>query len=453
VQAINALPVTAGRFTAALNDGGEFGGNAFNGNARWLQVAVRAPAGGGGFTTLAPRQPMNATPYALFALSVPGGAADGHSLDAADGSPTDVVFVNNAGNVGIGTSYPDSRLQILAQDALKLSGYQPYLTLEDTGPDPTVYFSARSVIQGFEGSVAILTHDRQGQPPPFFVQNGPNNVGMGDFYFNPVRQLHVFDSDLFSARFETAHAAAAVVEFRSASSDNTWEYGVSGSAPPFGLGAGDMYMYRQGNDEPGFTISRDNFAASLRCADFKMGHPTRRGSPGRALVDFGDHLVVNFGQDWGYTFVHGRLKCGILEIAGADVAEKFPSSDDNVEPGTVMEIDAEHPGQLRIAREAYSTRVAGVVSGAGDISIGAVLGNLPGHENAPPIALSGRVWVRCDASQAAIAPGDLLTSSDTPGHAMKAADRERAYGTILGKSMTALAQGERGLVLVLVNLQ
>jgi len=94
-----------------------------------------------------------------------------------------------------------------------------------------------------------------------------------------------------------------------------------------------------------------------------------------------------------------------------------------------------------------------VVSGAGDIPVGAILGNLPGHEDAPPVALSGRVWVRCDASSTAIAPGDMLTTSDTPGHAMKAADRARAYGTILGKSMTALAQGERGLVLVLVNLQ
>ncbi|MCH8838744.1 MAG: hypothetical protein IIA60_13270, partial [Candidatus Marinimicrobia bacterium] len=35
-----------------------------------------------------------------------GGAGDGHSLDAADGSPTDVVFVDSTGNVGIGTTAP-----------------------------------------------------------------------------------------------------------------------------------------------------------------------------------------------------------------------------------------------------------------------------------------------------------------------------------------------------------
>ena len=37
---------------------------------------------------------------------------DGHSLDAADGSLMDAVYVDNEGNVGIGTSEPDSKLDI-----------------------------------------------------------------------------------------------------------------------------------------------------------------------------------------------------------------------------------------------------------------------------------------------------------------------------------------------------
>jgi hypothetical protein len=81
-----------------------------------------------------------------------------------------------------------------------------------------------------------------------------------------------------------------------------------------------------------------------------------------------------------------------------------------------------------------------------------VLGNLPGFEDAPSIALSGRVYVWCDASSGAIESGDLLTTSDTPGHAMKAVDPHRAHGAALGKAMTALASGQ-GTVLVLVSLQ
>jgi hypothetical protein len=74
-------------------------------------------------------------------------------------------------------------------------------------------------------------------------------------------------------------------------------------------------------------------------------------------------------------------------------------------------------------------------------------------EDAQPIALTGRVWVKCDASQHAIDAGDLLTTSDVPGHAMKVTDHARGHGAIIGKAMTPLATGERGLVLVLVSLQ
>jgi len=41
-----------------------------------------------------------------------GGAGDGHSLDAADGDPTDVVYVNNTGLVGVGTTSPERRLHV-----------------------------------------------------------------------------------------------------------------------------------------------------------------------------------------------------------------------------------------------------------------------------------------------------------------------------------------------------
>ncbi len=154
----------------------------------------------------------------------------------------------------------------------------------------------------------------------------------------------------------------------------------------------------------------------------------------------------------GYAAVfNGTTKTEVLEITGADLAEKFPVSEE-VKPGMVVAIDPDSPGKLCLARGAYNRCVAGVVSGANDLSVGVVLGNLPGNEKAPPIALSGRVWVYCDAGTEPIEPGDLLTTSNSPGHAMKVTDREKAYGTVIGKAMTRLSQ-RRGLVLVLVNLQ
>jgi hypothetical protein len=40
-------------------------------------------------------------------------ATDGHSLDAADGSPPNVVYVNSAGDVGIGTTIPTQKLDVI----------------------------------------------------------------------------------------------------------------------------------------------------------------------------------------------------------------------------------------------------------------------------------------------------------------------------------------------------
>ncbi|HKR61021.1 MAG TPA: hypothetical protein VJS64_14980, partial [Pyrinomonadaceae bacterium] len=69
-----------------------------------------------------------------------------------------------------------------------------------------------------------------------------------------------------------------------------------------------------------------------------------------------------------------------------------------------------------------------------------------------PVALSGRVCCWVDASLCAIKPGDLLTTSSTLGHAMKAMDRATAQGAIIGKAMIGLKEG-KGLVLVLITLQ
>ena len=69
------------------------------------------------------------------------------------------------------------------------------------------------------------------------------------------------------------------------------------------------------------------------------------------------------------------------------------------------------------------------------------------------VALAGRVYCNVDATEAAVAPGDLLTTSDRPGHAMRVTEPERAAGAILGKAMESLDQGATGQILVLVTLQ
>lgn len=147
----------------------------------------------------------------------------------------------------------------------------------------------------------------------------------------------------------------------------------------------------------------------------------------------------------------GTVAVNVLQINnGLDLAEHFEVAGE-AKPGMLVAIDPQNVGKFAIARGAYNRRVAGVISGANNLSAGMVLAG-SSTKDSKPVALSGRAWVYCDATRNPIKPGDLLTTSTTPGHAMKARNYAKAQGAIIGKAMTAL-EGGRGLVLVLVSLQ
>ena len=152
----------------------------------------------------------------------------------------------------------------------------------------------------------------------------------------------------------------------------------------------------------------------------------------------------------------GRIFTQVLTITGgSDLSENFDvnAEKDELQPGMIVSIDPKNPGELVLARSAYDGKVAGIVSGAGGVKPGMLMGQKGTlADGKHPVALTGRVYCQVDASFGAIEPGDMITTSTTPGHGMKATDRERAFGSIIGKAMTGLSDG-KGLVLVLVNLQ
>jgi hypothetical protein len=142
---------------------------------------------------------------------------------------------------------------------------------------------------------------------------------------------------------------------------------------------------------------------------------------------------------------------GNVVLAGADCAERFdivPTMD--CDPGTLLVIAPD--GRLTPCTCAYDKRVAGVVSGAGGLRPGMVLNGFEGCDASVPVALVGRVFVKADARCGAIEIGDLLTSSDTPGHAMKASDAARTSGAVIGKALVPLADG-KGMIPIIVSLQ
>jgi len=148
----------------------------------------------------------------------------------------------------------------------------------------------------------------------------------------------------------------------------------------------------------------------------------------------------------------GTIEANDVSLTQADCAEDFDIADgETAEPGSVMVIDEE--GALKESERAYDRKVAGVISGAGDYKPGITLDRQSSpHAGRLPIALSGKVYCRVDASSEPVHVGDLLVSSPTRGPAMKASDPIRAFGAVIGKALRRLEAG-RGLIPILVSLQ
>lgn len=142
---------------------------------------------------------------------------------------------------------------------------------------------------------------------------------------------------------------------------------------------------------------------------------------------------------------------GDVTLTGADFAEEFDvTATAEAEPGTVMVLDGH--GALQPSQQAYDKRVAGVISGAGTYKPGIVMDKQQSSENRMPVALVGKVYCKVDAQYASIEVGDLLTTSLTAGHAMKAADPLKAFGSVIGKALRPLREGQ-GLIPILIALQ
>ena len=95
------------------------------------------------------------------------------------------------------------------------------------------------------------------------------------------------------------------------------------------------------------------------------------------------------------------------------------------------------------------TQTDGVVLGV-DVDRVAEVDQQQFEDSFAPVAMSGIVRCKVDATYAAISVGDLLTTSPTPGHAMKA--EAATPGTILGKALESMDDGT-GSIRVLVMLR
>jgi hypothetical protein len=137
---------------------------------------------------------------------------------------------------------------------------------------------------------------------------------------------------------------------------------------------------------------------------------------------------------------------GTFNSGGADFSEMLPAVE-GLEPGDVLIVGSD--GKLIRSTQAYQPTVVGVYSTQPGFLGGAnedvdLTGKIP-------LAVIGVVPVKVSAENGPIRPGDLLTASSIPGHAMKAGPSP-VVGTVIGKALEGLDE-DTGVILMLVMLQ
>jgi hypothetical protein len=494
---VNVLGVTNGLFTTQL----DFGAGVFTGPPRWLEISV-GQAGAGNFTMLSPRQELTSSPYSIRAqtagtaadvsngsvvkslnslrdnVTLAAGAnvtltPDGNTLriDSFGGGGGSIWSLNggnayyNGGNVGLGTTQPQGLLDVAAgatdNSALfvradpnsygrggiihhQSATYGWQELAQNTGSDTDGFLTFHYVNRQAPGTKIasdVLTLRANGC------------VGIGTTL--PARKLTVYGSTYGIEHTDGIVRLGTYLDslggWLGTVSNHKLHFFVNDSVPK-------MTLDTAGNVGIGTTGPTAKLDVGGDVSGTRLILRADPGAPANAAVLCADPNVLNFVP---YNTAAARPLNLIVRDAivrqltitgGADLAEPFQMSSEGIPKGAVVIIDDQNPGHLKLSSEAYDKRVAGVVSGANGIKPGISLhqeGAIDGGEN---VALSGRVYVQADTALGAIKPGDLLTTSATPGHAMKVTDHARAQGAILGKAMGQLKQG-KGMVLVLVTLQ
>jgi hypothetical protein len=144
---------------------------------------------------------------------------------------------------------------------------------------------------------------------------------------------------------------------------------------------------------------------------------------------------------------------GTISGNGADFAEmmEVEGPAKAYVPGDVLVISESADRTVELSSAPYSTKVVGVYSTKPGL-VGSPHAMTETKVGEIPMAMVGIVPCKASAENGSIHRGDLLVTSSIPGHVMKATDRMRMTGAVVGKALQSLEKGT-GVIEIAVTLQ
>jgi len=390
------------------------------------------------------------------------------------------LAVDSSGNVGIGTSNPGRKLEVLATDgeAVRLYrnasnvgwGVNMKFAFNNSNGTPVDYAGVHGIVAnataGAEAGDFVLTTTTSGTLTEKLRVTSAGYVGIGaptPNYKLDVQggQINASGGLCIAGDCKTAWSQVGGGSSQWTTAGTTIYYNAGnigiGTNSPLALldvrnGDGNFYAgFGYGTNKETFIRAGSSTTGVLHVGDLNTMKTLLQESGGNVGIGTATPNSQYKLDVAGNINSSGTITGNNIVAKYQDVAEWVPSSE-KFSAGTVVVLDATRSNEVIGSTQAYDTRVAGVISEQPGIALGEEAANRV------LVATTGRVRMKVDATQAAITIGDLLVTSDIPGVAMKSQPLNiggvqiHRPGTIIGKALEPLARGS-GEILVLLSLQ
>jgi hypothetical protein len=362
------------------------------------------------------------------------------------GNSSTPIIVTSTGNVGIGTTSPDQKLQVLGTGRFGTGTASwgvaaPVLIDQPGSTEAAILIWQEGIASTLLGNKAgdtnlYLTNDYLGAglgtPSESVTLTTAGSVGIGTT--GPQAVLNIHGNALNTG------SGGLMLDASDTGNPANLDYYLS--INPFVVASGQIgYQFKTVSSGGGTNVPLTFNATG------NVGIGTT--APAYKLDVTGAVRATT-----GYVFPDGTTQTTAFSatLCGGDYAESVDvtGSRTNYEAGDVLVLDPDNPGKILKAAEPYSTMVSGVFSTKPGLVGRRQL--TPKSDTELPMAVVGIVPTKVTTENGSIRVGDLLVSSGTPGYAMKGTDRNRMLGAVIGKAMGPLESGS-GVIEVLVTLQ